>query len=153
MKRELTYTDATTVLTSLIYGPKIYLDTRETSLAPMIIQYGLWEKWVTDVFLSLVKPGMTVVDIGANCGYYSLLAAQAVGPSGQVHCVEPNPILHNNLTRSFAINGYNQVKLHKIAFSAKEEEVTLYTPGYFSGGASIYEIPDSYTDNGAILKV
>ena len=152
-KRETTYIDNTTVITNLIYGPKIFLDTRDTSLAPIIIQHGCWEKWVTDLFLSLVKPGMTVVDIGANCGYYSLLAAQAVGPQGQVHCVEPNPFLHHNLTRSFAINGYKQVKLHKVAFSAKEEEVTLYLPGSFSGGATIYEIPSSYTVHGAVMTV
>ncbi len=153
MKREITHVDATTILTNLIQGPKIFLDTRDTSLAPIIIQHGYWEKWVTDIFLSVLKPGMIVVDIGANCGYYSLLAAKAVGPSGQVHCVEPNPLLHNNLTRSFLINGYNQVKLHKVAFSDKEGEVTLYTPGYFSGGATIYEIPSSYTAHGEIKTV
>lgn len=154
MPREVTNIDANTVLTTLIYGPKIYLDTRETSLAPMIIEYGFWEKWVTDVFLSLVKPGLTVLDIGANCGYYSLLAAQNVGPTGQVHCVEPNPFLHQNLLRSFAINKFTNVKLHKVAFAAKDEkEVTLYTPGSFSGGATIYEIPDSYTQYGPIQKV
>jgi FkbM family methyltransferase len=60
---------------------------------------------------------------------------------------------NKNLTSSFLINGYNQVKLHKIAFSDKEEEVTLYIPGDFSGGATIYEIPSSYTDNGEIKKV
>lgn len=153
MERKITYLENNTILTTLIYGPKIFLDTRDSSLAPIIIQYGCWEKWVTDVFLSLVKQGMTVLDIGANCGYYSLLAAQAVGSSGQVHCVEPNPFLHNNLTRSFLINGYNQVKLHKVAFSDKEGEVFLYSAGDFSGGATIYEIPSSYTAYGAIKKV
>lgn len=152
-KRETTYLDDHTVLTELIYGPKIFLDTKDSSLAPVIINNGYWEKSVTDVFLSLLKPGMVVLDIGANCGYYSLLAAKAVGLSGQVHCIEPNPFLHNNLIQSFLINGYNQIKLHKVAFSSKEEEVTLYSPGDFSGGATIYEIPSSYTDYGAIKTI
>ncbi len=153
MKREITKIDASTVLTNLIYGPKIFLDIKDSSLSSIILQHGYWEKWVTDIFLSLLKPGMTVVDIGANCGYYSLLAAKAVGAAGHVHCVEPNPFLHKNLTQSFLINGYTQVKLHKVAFSDKEGEVTLYTPGSFSGGASIYEIPPSYTDYGAVTTV
>ena len=143
-----------TILTELIYGPKIFLDTRDTSVAQIIICYGYWEKWVTDVFRALVKPGMVVLDIGANCGYYSLLAAQAVGPSGKVHCVEPNPLLHENLTRSFLFNGYNHVKLHKVAFADKEEEITLYTRGDFTGGATIYELkPKSQYSKITTVKV
>lgn len=137
MERKTIYLGDHTILTELIYGPKIFLNTRDTGVADNIIWYGYWEKWVTDVFLSLVKPGMVVLDIGANCGYYSLLAAQAVGPSGRVHCVEPCPFLHNNLTKSFLFNGYYHVKLHKVAFSDKEGEINLYLPGEFSGAASI----------------
>ena len=144
MERKIIYFGDHTILTELNYGPKIFLDTRDTGVAQSIIWYGYWEKWVTDVFLSLVKPGMAVVDIGANCGYYSLLAAQAVGPSGRVHCVEPYPFLHKNLTRSFLFNGYYHVKLHKVAFSDKEEEINFYLPGEFSGAASIDKIAFSH---------
>lgn len=136
-----------TVFTELHYGPKIFLDTRDTGVAQNIILYGYWEKWVTDVFLSLLKPGMVVLDIGANCGYYSLLAAQAVGPSGTVHCVEPYPFLHKNLTRSFLFNGYSHVKLHKVAFSDQDGEINLYLPGNFSGAASIDKTAFSIFDD------
>ncbi len=153
MERRCIYFGDHTILTELVYGPKIFLDTRDTSVAQTIIWSGHWEPGVTNVFRALVKPGMVVLDIGANCGYYSLLAAQAVGPSGRVHCVEPNPFLHKNLTRSFLFNGYYHVKLHKVAFSDKEEEINLYLPGDFSGAASIYEIPSSYTVYGEVKTV
>jgi hypothetical protein len=44
LKREITYLDDHTVLTNLIYGPKIFLDTRDSSLAPVIIHNGCWEQ-------------------------------------------------------------------------------------------------------------
>lgn len=153
MERKCIYFGDHTVLTELTHGPKIFLDTRDMSVAQYIIWYGFyWEKWVTDVFMALLKPGMVVLDIGANCGYYSLLAAQAVGPSGEVHCIEPLPSLHKNLKRSFLINGYHHVKLHKVAVSDKDEEMTLYVPGDFTGGATIRDI-SSITDYGEVKAV
>ena len=40
------------------------------------------------VFLTSLQPGFVVIDVGANIGYYTLLAAGAVGPKGRVHAVE-----------------------------------------------------------------
>ncbi|CEH31035.1 hypothetical protein AM501_29055 [Aneurinibacillus migulanus] len=128
--------DDNTVLTKLLtFGPSIYLDKRD-ALQNLIIQHGFWEKAVTDVFLSLVKPGMTVLDIGANCGYYSLLAAMYVGPHGKVHAFEPSPLHHDNLMKSIAKNGFNQIELHKVALTNIDGETTLYISRL--GGASIY---------------
>ncbi|AMA73254.1 MULTISPECIES: FkbM family methyltransferase [Aneurinibacillus] len=135
MNRPIQYIDAHTVLTTLLHGPYIYLDQRDV-LQNLIIQHGFWEKWVTDTFLGLVKPGMTVLDIGANCGYYSLLAAMHVGPQGKVHAFEPNPFHHDNFMKSIAINGFTHVELHKVALTNTNGETMLYIPG--TGGASIY---------------
>jgi len=43
------------------------------------------------VFVSHLREGMTVMDVGANWGLYSLLASRAVGPSGKVYAFEPVP--------------------------------------------------------------
>lgn len=48
-----------------------------------------FEPITQQVFTDSVKPGMTVVDVGANVGYCTLLAGKLVGPSGKVHAVEP----------------------------------------------------------------
>lgn len=48
-----------------------------------------WEEYEMGLFLSAIKPGMTVVDVGASFGFYTCLAAGAVGPSGKVYAFEP----------------------------------------------------------------
>jgi FkbM family methyltransferase len=54
-----------------------------------IVDYGVIEEDVTSFLLAHVTEGMTCIDVGANVGYFTLLAAQLVGPSGQVHAFEP----------------------------------------------------------------
>ncbi|RPH96035.1 FkbM family methyltransferase [candidate division KSB1 bacterium] len=93
-------------ITSTIYGHKIFVDTRDISLAPHILVDGKWEMGVTEVFRRLIRGGMTVVDIGANFGWYTLIAASLVGPKGHVIAFEPNPDVHNLLHRSLEVNGY-----------------------------------------------
>jgi FkbM family methyltransferase len=53
--------------------------------------YGAYEPIDAYLFCSMLKPGMTVVDAGANVGFYSLMAAKAVGANGTVHSFEPVP--------------------------------------------------------------
>jgi FkbM family methyltransferase len=134
------YIGDNTVLTKLKYGQKIFVNTRDLSLAPHLMLDGYWEDWVSKMFLDLITPGMTVLDIGANCGYYSLLAASRVGPSGYVHAFEPNPFHHKNMIKSFNINGFNNVMLHKVALSDREGMVTLYVPPELSGDASLLNL-------------
>lgn len=52
---------------------------------------GLYERFETDLVKRILKPGMTFVDCGAHIGYYSVLAASLVGPSGRVIAYEPAP--------------------------------------------------------------
>ena len=56
-----------------------------------------------------VKPGMAVVDIGANIGYLTMLLASLVAPSGLVVAVEPNPENVKLLEASRRVNGFDQV--------------------------------------------
>ena len=54
-----------------------------------IFCHGAIEEDVTSFLLTHVTEGMTFIDVGANLGYFSLLAARLVGRSGQVHAFEP----------------------------------------------------------------
>ncbi|BAU64219.1 FkbM family methyltransferase [Stanieria sp. NIES-3757] len=93
-------------LTRTIYGHKLFVDTRDISLTPHLLLDGYWESWISKFFLNLVKPGMRVVEVGSNIGYYSLLAASQVGTSGFIYSFEANPQIYNLLKKNLEINGF-----------------------------------------------
>jgi FkbM family methyltransferase len=59
----------------------------------------------------LLHPGMTVVDVGANHGLFSLEAAHLVGREGLVHAFEPTPNTRGLLVNNLAVNGLTRVKV------------------------------------------
>jgi FkbM family methyltransferase len=66
----------------------------------------------------VLKPGMVFVDVGANDGYYTLFAAQRVGPSGRVLAVEPSTRERANLERNIARNGLANVTVVPLALGS-----------------------------------
>jgi FkbM family methyltransferase len=70
-----------------------------------MIFLGCYEPLNTRRFKRILGPGMTAVDVGANIGYYSLLAANLVGKSGKVISVEPFPENYRRLTEHVTRNG------------------------------------------------
>jgi FkbM family methyltransferase len=68
-----------------------------------------FEADVTALLLSLLKPGDTMLDVGANFGYFSLLAAQRLGPSGRVLAFEPDPRNIARLRANLQVNGITNV--------------------------------------------
>lgn len=70
-------------------GP-LWLHVDDRVITPWIRHYHTWEPDEGTFVRGLLKPGMTVVDIGANVGYSSLLFARLVGPTGRVLAIEPD---------------------------------------------------------------
>jgi len=86
-------------------GVEVALDRADRSVSHPIIDSGTWEPHVERVLRQLLAEGSVFVDIGANVGWHSALAATLVGDAGLVYAVEPNPenakliaetIRHNN---------------------------------------------------------
>ena len=75
---------------------------------------------------SAVKPGMTVVDIGANQGIYALLFANLVGAQGRVLAFEPDDLLHDALVENVRANQANHVTAHHLALGSQPCHMTLY---------------------------
>ena len=84
-------------------------------LEEKVITTRCWKPATTQVFRELVKPGMTVVDVGANIGYFSLLSASLVGPTGQVHAFEPQRIVFQTLCANMALNHIANAFCYNIA--------------------------------------
>ena len=64
--RQAVYVGDHRVLTTTIYGQRLFVDSRDLSLTPQIILGGCWEPGITQAMMSLVKPGMTIIEIGGD---------------------------------------------------------------------------------------
>lgn len=95
-----------TVLCQVLGGLKLFAIGADVGFTPHMLFEGYWEYWLTRHFAAVIRPGDTVIDIGANLGYYTLLAADLVGDTGQVIAVEPNPEVFRRLAASIAVNGF-----------------------------------------------
>lgn len=92
---------------------------------------------ITWICRRLVRPGDTAVDIGANIGIVSLLLAKLVGPSGRLHCFEPNPRMQRLLQSSLERNGVTNATIHRIALGSAEAQLELFVPAVNAGAASL----------------
>lgn len=122
-------------LTQLATGQMFIVNTEARDLATWIIHYGVWETFVDDILSDLARPGDTVVDIGANMGYYTIKLGGLVGPTGRVVSYEPNPDLFDVLHDNVQINGFGG-KAHLFQACAGEEagSTSLTFQRRFPGG-------------------
>jgi FkbM family methyltransferase len=86
---------------------------------------GIWEPHVTALFRSLLAPGDVCVDVGANIGYFTLLAARLVGPEGHVYALEPAPATFAALVSSVELNGFSNITTLCVAAGEAPGEAVL----------------------------
>lgn len=86
-----------------------------------------YEPEVTCMIEQLLQPGDTFVDVGANIGYFTLLAAQIVGSDGHVYAVEPNDLNVKLLESSIRVNGFENVSVMQVAAAERIETMLLHS--------------------------
>jgi FkbM family methyltransferase len=85
---------------------KTFVDHTDIGFGAHLMLDGFWEIDVTELVARNVGAGMTVLDLGAHIGYYTLLMADLVGPEGRVLAFEPNPASARNLHDNVWLNGF-----------------------------------------------
>jgi FkbM family methyltransferase len=107
-----------------------------------IVRDGVIEPWTNEVFLSMFKPGDTVVNVGANFGYYSLLAGHRVGHSGKVFAIEANPYVFRFLVKGVFWSGLpGTVKSYLCAAVSPEmdgKSIKFSCDPQFIGGGNMF---------------
>jgi FkbM family methyltransferase len=98
---------------------------------------GDYDRKVTWLCRQIVRPGDTVLDIGANLGVVSFVLAKLVGPTGIVHAFEPNPRLQVLLELGIEQNDFKNICLHKVALGSKPGELELVVPRSNKGQGSL----------------
>ncbi len=103
---------------------------------------GSYEYEKQELFTSTIRPKMNIYDIGANVGFYTLLASELVGPSGNVIAFEPLPRNIAYLKNILSINNAANVQLIEAAVSGCEGKAT------FKQGKTDFE--GSLVEDGAV---
>ena len=130
----------------------MWVDTRDRVIATHLLGERIWEASETAAFLAHAREGMCVFDVGANIGYYTLLAARAVGPSGRVYAFEPEPHNFGLLTRNVAENRLANVRPVNAGVSNRAGVVRLHLDDA-NFGAHSFEAGSVRSSSGRSVEV
>lgn len=118
---------------------RMKIDLNDNVITPSLFMYGCWEPYESQLMTTLLRPGMTVIDIGAHVGYHSLLAARVVGSTGRVISFEPSPGNFDLLANNIRINGLSKIiHAENAALGDFSGELDLYLSSYNTGDHRIY---------------
>ena len=90
-----------------------------------LIRYGEYGELEGQFLASLIKPGDTVVEVGANIGSHTIPLAQKVGPQGSVIAIEAQPPIFHYLCANIALNGLFNVTTHACGCGAAQEVMVI----------------------------
>ena len=122
----------------VIQGHKMFLAPKGRYPSPDMV-VDRYEQATTKLFRRLIQPGMVVVDVGANIGYFTLIAAELVGPSGTVYAFEPEPENYGLLNKNIHLNAYSNIKPIETAVSNECGSTQLFLSAMDHGSHSIYD--------------
>lgn len=117
------------------FGARYAVDTQDL-IQRYLYLFGVWEPHMTRWLQGRLRPGDTYVDIGANIGYFTVLAAQLVGPQGRVVAVEASPVFHERLRQQVRLNGMGNVRTLNAAVSDVEETLNFVLASSQNMGAN-----------------
>ncbi len=115
---------------------KILLHTADRGFAGQVMMDGYWEIWLNQFFARTIRPGMRIIDVGANYGYYTMLFADIATTAGRVVAVEPNPAAAELLRQSVRLNGFDS-----------HVQVIEAALGEINEGAGYLVVPDGEPKN------
>jgi len=110
-------------------SPGLQFDLDLTTYPDVAMAYGLYELDTARVIRRLLKPGGHFVDVGANLGYFTLLAARCVGATGHVDAFEPDEVNRARLMAHVDLNDVGAlVTIHPLAASDHAGTVAWHRP-------------------------
>jgi FkbM family methyltransferase len=107
-------------------GDILFVDAADI-LGRYIYYFGVWEPTLTRWLISTLKPGDGFIDIGANIGYLSLLAAKLVGGNGRVLAIEALPKTARVLEMNVQMNGGENIRIANNAAWDRKAVLRFFT--------------------------
>lgn len=110
-----------------IHNYKLRLDLTYPGLSRQILIAGTREEQLKAVLERELRPGATVLDLGANIGYYTVMMGKIIGPTGKIYAIEPEPRNFDLLKQNISLNGMDDmVEARNVAAGEKEGKARFY---------------------------
>ncbi|RYD03348.1 hypothetical protein N752_21180 [Desulforamulus aquiferis] len=114
------------MLIAPVWGGKMIVPSQDLSISPNLVLSGIIEPPLTKFFIDNVKPGSTIIDVGANVGYFSVLLGYILGPTGKIYAYEANPDLFSYLIDNLSINYlHDRTDLFNVAVYSRSKEISF----------------------------
>jgi FkbM family methyltransferase len=127
------------VAARLVRGFSLELDLKDPDQRRMYFYGDYDERYEADMVPRLLEAGEVFWDIGANIGFFTLLAATVLNHTGEVVAFEPGRQAYQRLERNLSLNPYKNIHLHKVAVADREGEAVLHLSADLADGrASLY---------------
>ncbi|MET8681148.1 FkbM family methyltransferase [Streptomyces sp. NPDC004647] len=117
------------------FGARFAVDTQDL-IQRYLYLFGVWEPHMTHWLRRRLRSGDTFVDIGANIGYFSVLASRLVGSGGQVVAIEASPTFHRRLLQHAQLNACDNVRAVNTAVSDSRKMLTFVLASSKNMGAN-----------------
>lgn len=128
----------------------LYVDPADAAVSTQVTNTGTYEPHVSAVLRQLVRPGMVVLDVGANIGYHTMLLSGLVGPQGRVLAFEPNGDNARLILATTKMNGVRNVSLFPLALDSQAGWAD-FTAHVGSNGGLIRSEAVNYVERSAMV--
>jgi FkbM family methyltransferase len=121
--------ETTMTIVTLKNRPELRIEVHaapDRYISSQIVQTGEWEPFETELVQRFLRPGDVFVDIGANIGWYTIVAASTVGINGHVYAFEPERANFELAARNLTLNDLQNVTLEQIAITDRAGTDFLY---------------------------
>ncbi|MEM0118113.1 MAG: FkbM family methyltransferase [Conexivisphaerales archaeon] len=114
-----------------------------------LLFYYLWlngltyEKETVRILSDIAKGRSVFVDVGANSGFYSLLASKIMGEAAKIYSFEPWPNSYARLLNNVRLNGFRNIFTYRTALGDREESRVMYSYPLSDGQNSLVKIPNA----------
>lgn len=129
-------------------GCIFFVDARDEAVGRVLLASRDYEVQEAELVDKILHDGMTFVDVGANFGYFTVLAAKRVGPTGRVFSFEPEPHNFELLKKNVDANQLTNVTAHNTAVVDEPKKINMYLSEYNYGDHRIVDGDDDSIRNG-----
>lgn len=140
-----TYIGNGRMLVATVWGGRLVAPADDLSIMPELVMSGSMEMPLTKFLINTVKPGQTVVDVGANIGYFTVLLGYLIGAGGRQFAYEANPALMPYLRDNLSINyHHDRTTLRHCGVYSSMTTLDFHCARRFMGNSSVHAHNEEY---------